>query len=46
MLAREKLENWSGKVFGAHWIEGRGGEVAIVEPTTGEYRANWSCNGR
>jgi benzaldehyde dehydrogenase (NAD) len=36
MLAGEKLENWSGKIFGGHWIEGRGGEVAIVEPATGD----------
>jgi benzaldehyde dehydrogenase (NAD) len=36
MLARENLENWSGKIFGGHWIEGRGGQVAIVEPATGD----------
>jgi benzaldehyde dehydrogenase (NAD) len=36
MLARENLENWSGKIFSGHWIEGRGGEVAIVEPATGD----------
>jgi hypothetical protein len=36
MLAREKLENWSGKIFGGHWIEGRDGEGAIVEPATGD----------
>jgi len=34
--AGEKLENWSGRIFGGHWIEGRGGEVAIVEPATGD----------
>ncbi|KJC54074.1 benzaldehyde dehydrogenase [Bradyrhizobium sp. LTSPM299] len=35
MLDIQGPKNWTGKIFGGRWIEGRGGEVAVVEPATG-----------